>query len=130
MREAAVGDRWVSASPRNEIQNRNGLDDLRERDMVGQHPRLRRLQELNAIELRLFARRRHAMNTFLDATTGLDHDEPFPPDIEQLHTDFAKLSIEHAAALAEVEAELDAVAAELGTLLTLQTEEWLRNLAA
>jgi hypothetical protein len=95
--------------------------------MFGNHPRLRRLDELTDAESCLAEKRRDALTQFLDAIAGLDHDEPFSPEIERLHTTLITISIEHDLVLAKATAELHDRLDELGTQLVNEAEALLRD---
>jgi hypothetical protein len=90
------------------------------------HPRLQRYKELTNLESSLAAQRRKVMTEFLDATAGLDHDEPLRGGLERLHSRLRRISIEHDVALAKVTAELDDRVDELGPRLADEVELMLR----
>jgi hypothetical protein len=90
------------------------------------HPRLQRFKELTALECSLSTQRRNVMEEFLDATAGLDHDEPLRGGLERLHSRLRRISIEHDVALAKVTAELDDRVDELGPQLADEVENMLR----
>ncbi len=94
--------------------------------MDDHHPRLQRFKELTAHESRLATQRRKAMKEYLDATAGLDHDEPLREGLERLHSRLMRISIQHDVALANVTAELDDRVEELGPQLADEAESMLR----
>jgi len=65
-------------------------------------PRLHRLLELTTLEISLSDQRREANREFLDAIAGLDHDEPYTPEVEQLAAEVRRISAAHDLAQARV----------------------------
>jgi predicted nuclease with TOPRIM domain len=90
------------------------------------HPRLQRFMELAGLESNLATQRLKVMEEYLDATAGLDHDEPLRGGLERLHSRLRRISTEHDVVLAKVAAELDDRVDELGPQLADEVENMLR----
>lgn len=94
------------------------------------HPRcqrLQRLRELTRAEDRLAHQRGDALNEYLDAVAGLDHDEPQTLEQERLHSRLVRISIEHDVALAKFQLEIEARMDDLGAQLVDEAERILRQ---